>query len=110
MPRLPFIRRSTEALVQRNASARVAEQLERQSDLTVGVINHPQSNLADFYREMGELFGVPAREEDRPFRPPSRLCERTQPTRQFPLLDGRGMRLSLNVLRTVCGSRGIYSA
>jgi len=39
----------------------LAEQLERQSDLTVGVINHPQSNLADFYRELGEVFGVALR-------------------------------------------------
>lgn len=30
----------------------------RRSDLTVGVLTHPQSNLADFYRELGDLFGV----------------------------------------------------
>ena len=43
----------------------LAEQLERQSDLTVGVINHPQSNLADFYREIGEVFGVALRPSNR---------------------------------------------
>ncbi len=34
-------------------------------DLTVGAITHPQSNLADFYREMGDLFGVPLRPHNR---------------------------------------------
>ena len=43
----------------------LAERLERQSDLTVGVINHPQSNLADFYREIGEVFGVALRPSNR---------------------------------------------
>jgi len=36
----------------------LCERLERQSDMTVAVLNHPQSNLADFYRELGEAFGV----------------------------------------------------
>ena len=36
----------------------LAERLARLPDLTVGAITHPQSNLADFYREMGDLFGV----------------------------------------------------
>lgn len=27
-------------------------------DVTVGALTHPQSNLADFYRELGDLFGV----------------------------------------------------
>jgi hypothetical protein len=39
----------------------LAERLARLPDLTVGAITHPQSNLADFYREMGDLFGVPLR-------------------------------------------------
>jgi type II secretory pathway predicted ATPase ExeA len=43
----------------------LAERLERQPDLTVGVISHPQSNLGDFYREMGEVFGVPLRPSNR---------------------------------------------
>lgn len=36
----------------------LAERLTRLTDLTVGVLTHPQSNLADFYRELGDLFGV----------------------------------------------------
>nr|WP_273181076.1 ATP-binding protein [Ferrovum myxofaciens] len=36
----------------------LAERLERQTDLTVGILNHPQSNLGDFYRELAEVFGV----------------------------------------------------
>ncbi len=36
----------------------LAERLERLREVTVGCLEHPQSNLADFYREMGDLFGV----------------------------------------------------
>lgn len=37
----------------------LAEQLASgRDDVTVGVISRPQAGLADFYREMGELFGV----------------------------------------------------
>ncbi len=36
----------------------LAERLGLLRDLTVGVISHPSSNLSDFYREMGDLFGV----------------------------------------------------
>ena len=36
----------------------LAEGLEQLREVTVGVLTHPQSNLADFYREMGEVFGV----------------------------------------------------
>jgi len=36
----------------------LAERLERLPDVTVAILSHPQSNLADFYREMGELFAV----------------------------------------------------
>lgn len=43
----------------------LAERLARQPELTVGVINHPQSSLGDFYREMGEVFGVPLRPHNR---------------------------------------------
>lgn len=41
------------------------ERLGRVGDVTVGAIAHPQSNLADFYREMGELFGVPLKPHNR---------------------------------------------
>ena len=37
----------------------LADHLARLADVTVGVINHPQSNLADLYRELGDDFAVP---------------------------------------------------
>ena len=37
---------------------KIAYQLEQIPDLTVGVMQRPQSKLADFYRELGELFNV----------------------------------------------------
>jgi len=37
----------------------VAKRLAQLPDLTVGVMERPQSKVADFYRELGELFGVP---------------------------------------------------
>ena len=43
----------------------LAERLARLPDVTVGAINHPQSNLADFYRELGDVFGVPLRPHNR---------------------------------------------
>ena len=43
----------------------LAERLARIADITVGTINHPQSNLADFYREMGDVFAVPLRPHNR---------------------------------------------
>ncbi len=36
----------------------IAQQLSLMPDLMVGVMQRPQSQLADFYREMGELFAV----------------------------------------------------
>ena len=36
----------------------LAERLERLREVTVGALAHPQSNLADFYREMGDIFAV----------------------------------------------------
>jgi len=36
----------------------LAERLEKIRDVTVGVLTRPQSNTADFYRELGHLFGV----------------------------------------------------
>jgi type II secretory pathway predicted ATPase ExeA len=43
----------------------LAERLERLTDLTVVSINHPQSNLADFYREMGDIFGIELKPHNR---------------------------------------------
>ncbi|MDP6946349.1 MAG: ATP-binding protein, partial [Myxococcota bacterium] len=34
-------------------------------DVTVGALAHPQSNVADFYREMGDIFGVPLKPHNR---------------------------------------------
>jgi len=36
----------------------IAHRLEQVPDLTVGVMQRPQSSLGDFYRELGELFNV----------------------------------------------------
>jgi len=36
----------------------LAHRLNRIGDVVVGVMERPQSNLSDFYREMGSLFGV----------------------------------------------------
>lgn len=43
----------------------LAERLSGLRDLTIGALAHPQSNLADFYREMGELFGVALKPHNR---------------------------------------------
>jgi type II secretory pathway predicted ATPase ExeA len=43
----------------------LAQRLSALSDITVGAINHPQSNLADFYRELGDIFGVALRPSNR---------------------------------------------
>jgi type II secretory pathway predicted ATPase ExeA len=43
----------------------LAERLGTLRDLTVGALVHPQSQLPDFYREMGELFGVALRPHNR---------------------------------------------
>jgi len=43
----------------------LAERLGQLRDLTVGAITHPSSNLADFYREMGDLFGVELKPHNR---------------------------------------------
>jgi general secretion pathway protein A len=43
----------------------LADRLTPLRDLTVGAIAHPSGNLADFYREMGDLFGVELRPHNR---------------------------------------------
>jgi type II secretory pathway predicted ATPase ExeA len=43
----------------------LAERLKKLPDITVGAINHPQSNLFDFYRELGDLFSVPLKPSNR---------------------------------------------
>ncbi len=43
----------------------LTERLARLADLSVGVVHHPQSNLSDFYRELGDIFGVAIRVSNR---------------------------------------------
>jgi len=43
----------------------LAARLGQLRELTVGAITHPSGNLADFYREMGDLFGVELRPHNR---------------------------------------------
>jgi type II secretory pathway predicted ATPase ExeA len=43
----------------------LAERLSRMADLCLGVIHHPQSNLSDFYRELGDIFGISIRVSNR---------------------------------------------
>ena len=43
----------------------LAEHVGSQRDITVGAIVHPSSTLADFYREMGDLFGVDLKPSNR---------------------------------------------
>ena len=43
----------------------LAERLARMAELSVGVIHHPQSNLSDFYRELGDIFGITMRVTNR---------------------------------------------
>lgn len=37
----------------------LSERLRAMRDVVVGTIEHPQSRTSDFYRELGDLFGVP---------------------------------------------------
>lgn len=39
--------------------------LEEMRDVAVGIIEHPQSRTMDFYREVGDLFGVPLQAHNR---------------------------------------------
>ena len=43
----------------------LAERLSGIGDITVGSLTRPGSNQADFYREMGDLFGVELRPHNR---------------------------------------------
>jgi len=43
----------------------LAERLATLPDLTVGAFTHPQSNLADFYQELGALFACPLKPHNR---------------------------------------------
>jgi type II secretory pathway predicted ATPase ExeA len=41
------------------------DRLSRERDVTVGALEHPQCSLGDFYRELGDLFGVPLKPSNR---------------------------------------------
>lgn len=43
----------------------LAARLERLPDLTVAALTHPSANLADFYRELGDLFAVELKPHNR---------------------------------------------
>lgn len=44
----------------KSAALRIlARRLEELGELTLGILSRPQAFLADFYRELGDLFGVP---------------------------------------------------
>lgn len=43
----------------------LAHRLSQKPDVIVGTIDHPQSRVADFYRELGDLFGVPLQHNNR---------------------------------------------
>ena len=43
----------------------LSERLQQLRDITIGAITHPSSNLADFYREMGDMFGVELKPHNR---------------------------------------------
>ncbi len=43
----------------------LAGRLSTQRDISVGVLAHATSNIADFYREMGDVFGVTLRPHNR---------------------------------------------
>jgi type II secretory pathway predicted ATPase ExeA len=43
----------------------LSERLAQLGEVTVGALAHPQSNLADFYRELGDLFSVPLKPHNR---------------------------------------------
>jgi len=43
----------------------LADRLDNMRDISVGAIVHPSGNIADFYREMGDLFNVALRPHNR---------------------------------------------
>lgn len=43
----------------------LAHQIKQLPDVTVGSIDHPQSRVPDFYRELGDIFAVPLRASNR---------------------------------------------
>jgi general secretion pathway protein A len=59
----------------KSAALRIlAEHLADQRDVKVGLISRPQANIADFYREMGDLFGTELQSLGRDQDPPPALA------------------------------------
>jgi general secretion pathway protein A len=90
----------------------LAERLARLADLSVGVVHHPQSSLSDFYRELGDIFGVSIRVSNRwgGFKALRTrwLDHLGSTTRRSVLLCDEGQEMSpliLNELRLLCSAR-----
>ncbi len=43
----------------------LADRLERHRDVVVGTVDHPQSRVSDFYRQLGDRFGIPFQTHNR---------------------------------------------
>jgi type II secretory pathway predicted ATPase ExeA len=90
----------------------LAERLSGVRDVQVGVLSRPQAGMADFYRELGELFGVQLYPHNR-WGGAKVLRERWQAhidaslSRPVLIVDeGQEMQLAvLNELRLLCSAR-----
>jgi general secretion pathway protein A len=61
-----FIMISGEPGTGKSVAARLlSDQLRTVRDVTVGCIEHPQSRVSDFYRELGDVFGLPLQSHNR---------------------------------------------
>ncbi len=47
------------------ALRQLSHRLKQRRDVMVGTVDHPQSRVSDFYRELGDLFGVPLKNNNR---------------------------------------------
>jgi len=90
----------------------LAERLSALRDVQIGVLSRPQAGLHDFYRELGELFGVQLQPHNR-WGGAKALRERWQAhidaslCRPVLIIDeGQEMQLAvLNELRLLCSAR-----
>lgn len=90
----------------------LADRLSALRDVQIGVLSRPQAGLHDFYRELGELFGVPLQPHNR-WGGAKALRERWQAhidaslCRPVLIIDeGQEMQLAvLNELRLLCSAR-----
>jgi len=90
----------------------LAERLSALRDVQIGVLSRPQAGLHDFYRELGELFGVQLQPHNR-WGGAKALRERWQAhidaslCRPLLIIDeGQEMQLAvLNELRLLCSAR-----